>query len=301
MATIFNEVDANKRKSLFILVIFIGLVTLLGYVFGQVSGYGDSLLIFAFLLSVFTSFATFYYSDKIVLAISGAREVPEQENRELHNLVENICIGAGLPKPRIYMIEDSAMNAFATGRDPQHAVVCFTSGIVSKLSRTELEGVVAHELSHVKNFDIRYMALVSVLAGMVTLLADWFLRSLWWGRGRRNSEREGGQLGALMFLVAVVLALLSPLFAMLIQFAVSRKREFLADASGVLITRYPEGLASALEKLAKDKEPLEAANRATEPLYIVNPFHSKEVGGWLAGLFNTHPPLAERIKILRSM
>jgi len=301
MATIFNEVDSNKRKSLLILGVFIALVTLMGYVFGVVSGNGDSLLILAFLFSVVTSFASFYYSGQIVLAISGAREVPEAENPELHHLVENICIGAGLPKPKVYMINDTAMNAFATGRDPQHAVVCFTSGIVSKLNRTELEGVVAHELSHVKNYDIRYMALVSVMAGMVTLLADWFLRNLWWGRGRRNNDRESGQIGAILLIVAIVLAVLSPIFAMLVQFAISRRREFLADASGVLITRYPEGLASALEKLAADKEPLEAANRATEPLYIVNPFYGKEVGGWLTGLFNTHPPLSERIKILRSM
>lgn len=299
--TIYNEIDSNKRKSLLILVIFVAFVTFLGYIFGQVSGNGDSLLILAFIFSMLISLGTFYYSDKIVLAISGAREVPENENPELHHLVENICIGAGLPKPKVYMIEDTAMNAFATGRDPQHAVICFTSGIVEKLNRMELEGVVAHELSHIKNYDVRYIALVSVLAGTVTLLADWFLRSLWWGRGRKSNDRENGQLGAILFLVAIILAILSPIFAMLVQFAISRKRELLADASGVLITRYPEGLASALEKLAQDKEPLEAANRATAPLYIVNPFKGKDVGGWLTGLFSTHPPLEERIKILRSM
>ncbi|MCL5004112.1 MAG: M48 family metalloprotease [Patescibacteria group bacterium] len=300
MPTIYREIAENKRKSILLVAVFIFLITALGYVFGYVFGYGQGLIIFAFVFSVLASLGSFYYSDKIVLAVSGAREVLPLENPTLHNLVEAVAIGAGLPKPRVFMINDPAMNAFATGRDPQHAVVCYTSGIVERLDRVELEGVTAHELSHIKNYDVRYMALVAVLAGMITLLSDWFLQSLWWG-GRRRDDREEGQAGAVIFLIAVVLALLSPLFATLIQLAVSRKRELLADADGVLVTRFPEGLASALEKLKGDSRPLSVANKATAHLYIVNPFKGKNLSGWFAGLFDTHPPLEERIKILRSM
>lgn len=299
--TIYNQIDSNKGKSFLLIFLFVALITGLVYLFGRVSGSGAGLVPLAFAFSLLTSIGSYYFSDKIVLAISGAKEVKESEDPTLHHLVENVCLGAGLAKPKIYLIDDSAMNAFATGRDPEHAVICFTSGIVAGLERLELEGVVAHELSHVKNYDIRYMALVSVLVGVVTLLSDWFLRSLWWGGRKRDNEREGGQIGAILFLLAVVLALLSPLFASLIQLAVSRKRELLADASGALITRYPEGLARALEKLSRDKEPLEAANKATAHLYIVNPLKGQNFVGWFAGLFDTHPPLAERIKALRSM
>lgn len=298
--TIYNQIDSNKRRSFALLVLFIILVSFLGYIFARAAGFGEGVVLLAFAFSVLTSIGSFYYGDKIVLAISGARELAEKENPYLHHLVENVCLGAGMLKPKIYSIEDTAMNAFATGRDPKHAVICFTTGIVDKLEKLELEGVVAHELSHVKNYDIRYMALVSVLVGVVTLLSDWFLRSLWWNRGKRN-DRESGQFGAVLFIIALVLAILSPLFATLIQLAVSRKREFLADASGALITRYPEGLARALQKLARDKEPLEAANKATAHLYIVSPLKGQDLVGWFAGLFNTHPPIGERIKILRSM
>lgn len=298
---IYGQIDSNKNKSFLLLFIFVGLITASAFVFGRVSEAGPSLVPLAFVFSTLTALGSYYWSDRIVLAISGAKELPLEQNPTLHHLVENICVGAGLPKPKIYMIEDSAMNAFATGRDPKHAVICFTTGIVEKLERLELEGVIAHELSHVKNYDIRYMALVTVLVGIVTLLSDWFLRSLWWsGRGRSRSK-EGNSGAGILIIVAVVLAVLSPIFATLIQLAVSRKRESLADASGVLITRYPEGLAKALEKLAADKEPLEAANKATAHLYIVNPLKDQKLVGWFAGLFNTHPPLSERIKALRAM
>lgn len=299
--TIYSQIDSNKRKSFLILVFFVVLITFLGYVFGRTTGYGPSMIWLAFAFSTLTSLGSFYYSDKIVLAISGAYPILEKHNPGLHHLVENVCIGGGIPKPKIYMIDDSAMNAFATGRDPHHAVICLTTGIVEKLEKLELEGVVAHELAHIKNFDTAYMTLVSVLVGVVTLLSDWFLRNLWWGGGKSRSKDRGGKEGAFLFLIAFVLALLSPIFAMLIQFAISRKREFLADAAGVLITRYPEGLAKALEKLALDKEPLEAANKATAHLYIVNPLKGQELVGWLARFFNTHPPIKERINILRAM
>jgi heat shock protein HtpX len=203
--------------------------------------------------------------------------------------------------PKIYIIEDSAPNAFATGRDPEHAVVAVTTGILEKLNKLELEGVIAHELSHVKNYDTRLMAIVSILVGVVALMADYFMRSLWFGGRRDDDERGSGQLQLIFLAVGIVLAILSPIIATLIQLAISRKREFLADASGALLTRYPEGLASALEKIAKDKEPLEVANNATAHLYIANPFKGKEVTHWFSSLFDTHPPIEERIKILRSM
>jgi len=202
--------------------------------------------------------------------------------------------------PRLYVIEDTAMNAFATGRDPQHAVVVATTGILSKLNRTELEGVVGHELSHIRNYDIRLMGIVTILIGIVTLLADFFLRSSIYG-GRRRSRDEGNQLQAIFIVIGVILALLSPLIANLIKLAISRRREFLADASSASLTKYPEGLARALEKLSTDREPLEAANKATAHLYIVNPLKNHhDAIGWFAGLFNTHPPVEERIKALRS-
>lgn len=298
---IYSQIDSNKNKSFFLLFIFVVLITALAFVFGRVSQAGPSLVPLAFAFSTITALGSYYWSDRIVLAISGAKELPLSQNPILHHLVENICVGAGLPKPKIYIIEDTAMNAFATGRDPNHAVICFTTGIVEKLERLELEGVVAHELSHVKNFDIRYMALVTVLVGIVMLLSDWFLRSLWWGGRGRSRSKEESSGGGILLLIAVVLAFLSPIFALLIQLAVSRKRESLADASGVLVTRYPEGLARALEKLAADKEPLEVANKATAHLYIVNPLKGQSFIGWFGGLFNTHPPIEERIKTLRLM
>ena len=201
--------------------------------------------------------------------------------------------------PKIYIINDSAPNAFATGRDPNHSVVCVTTGILDKLDKIELEGVIAHELSHVRNYDIRLMAIVVILVGLVALLADIFMRSLWYGGNRRRDDKGSSQ--GIFLLIGIILAILSPLIATLIQLAVSRKREFLADASGALLTRYPEGLASALEKISADKEPLEVANNATAHLYIANPFKGKIQGSWFSNLFNTHPPIEERIKILRSM
>jgi heat shock protein HtpX len=205
--------------------------------------------------------------------------------------------------PKLYVIDDTAMNAFATGRDPDHAVICATTGILSRLNRTELEGVIAHELSHVKNYDIRLMSIVTVLVGLIALLADWMLRLASWGGGRRrNSDEGGGQLQIVFFIAGLVLALLSPLIAQLIQLAISRRREFLADASGAAITKYPEGLARALEKISADREPLEAANKATAHLYIANPLkNTKGSIGWFAGLFDTHPPIEERLKALRSL
>lgn len=298
--SIYSQIDANKRKTWLIMAFFIALITFVAYVFGQASGYGLSWAGMALIISGIFTFGSFYWSDKLVLVISGAHQIKEKDNPLLFRTVENLCIGTGLPMPKIYIIDDSAPNAFATGRDPKHAVICATTGLLDKLEKLELEGVIAHELSHVKNYDTRLMGIVAILVGMVAFLADWFMRSLWWGGGRRE-ERENQGLSGLLVLLGIIFAILSPLMATLIQLAISRQREFLADASGALLTRYPEGLAQALEKIAKDKEVLETATNATAHLYIVNPFKGKDFSAWFAGLFNTHPPVGERIKILRAM
>lgn len=298
--TIYSAISSNKTKTWLIMGLFIILVTTLAYVFGKALGDGLSIVGFALIFSGIMSFASYYYSDKLILTMSGARQIQKKDNPELFRIVENLCIGAGIPMPKIYVMDDSAPNAFATGRDPKHAVVCATTGILNKLNKAELEGVIAHELSHIGNYDTRLMAVVSILVGVVALLADFFTRSLWFGGGRRDRE-DRGNAQSIFLLIGIILAILSPIIATLIQLTVSRKREFLADASGALLTRYPEGLASALEKISQDREPLEAANNATAHLYIINPFKDKNIGNWFAGLFNTHPPVEERIRILRSM
>lgn len=297
--TIYSQVESNARKTWVVMGLFMVFITTLAFVLGKALGDGISIVGFALIFSGLASFLSYYYSDKIILSMSKATRITKKEEHpELFRTVENLCIASGMPLPHIYIIQDSAPNAFATGRDPRHAVVCVTTGILQKLNKIELEGVIAHELSHIKNYDIRLMSIVVVLVGVVTLLADFFMRSLWYGGQRRS---RSGNTHAIFLLIGIVFAILSPLIATLFQLSISRKREFLADASGVLLTRYPEGLASALEKLAKDKEPLEVANNATAHLYIVNPFKDKSTHNWLASLFNTHPPLQERVKVLRSM
>jgi len=300
----YKDIDSNKRRTVFLLGFFLIFVIGFGYLLSWVFD-NQLILIIAVIIAVVQALVSYYYSDSITLAISGAKEVPRKEPfLELHRLVENLSITAGLPKPRIYLIEDSAPNAFATGRDPKHAVVCVTSGLLEKLNKTELEGVIAHELSHVGNYDIRLMTIIVVLVGVVALLSDFFLRWTWFGGRRRSDGEGGGQIQLIIFIVAIVLAILAPLAATLIQLAISRKREFLADATGALLTRYPAGLASALEKIAQDREPLEAANKATAHLYIESPFKEGDDHGgrsWFAGLFDTHPPVEERIKRLEGM
>ena len=297
---IYSQISSNKMKTWLIITLFVAFITTIVFVYGKVSGGGLSYAGVALIISGIMGFTSYYYSDKMILGMSSARQIQKKDHPELFRTVENLCIGEGIPMPKIYIINDSAPNAFATGRDPKHAVVCVTTGILDKLNKAELEGVISHELSHIRNYDIRLMSIVVILVGLVALLADFFMRSLWHGGGRKNS-REGGNVQGILMLIGIVLAVLSPVIATLIQLAISRKREFLADASGVLITRYPEALASALEKIAKDKEPLEAANNATAHLYIENPFKGKISGSWFSNLFNTHPPVEERIKILRSM
>lgn len=282
---------------------FVAFIVGATYVMAYGLGYGLDLVGLALIVSGLMSFASYWWSDKIILTISGAKEAKRNEYFDFYTVVENLCIGQRLPKPKLFVIEDTAMNAFATGRDPDHAAICCTTGILDRLNRSELEGVLAHELSHVRNYDIRLMSIVTVLVGMIALLADWFLRMTYWGGGRRrrNSE-EGGQLQLILFAIGIVLALLSPLIANLIKLAISRRREFLADASGAGMTKNPEGLARALEKISQDTEPLEAANKATAHLYISDPLRNLRGGvGMFAGLFATHPPIQERIKALRSL
>ena len=272
--------------------------------FGVYNGYEPGGLGYfgvALIFSGVSTFISYYYSDKIVLGISGARVANSKEDKLFTQVAENLCIGAGIPKPKLYVIQDSAPNAFATGRDPEHAVVCATTGLLSKLTRTELEGVLAHEISHIRNYDIRLMSVVSVMVGLIALLGDWFLRARFWGGSRRDNDNNSA--GAIIMVVGIIFALLSPIIAQLIQLAVSRRREFMADAGSVEITRQPQGLISALVKISSDTEPLEAANKATAHLYIVNPFKDRtnKAISRMASLFNTHPQVAERIKVLKSM
>lgn len=284
------------------MVLFVVFITTILYVFGKATGYGLSYAGLGLIIAGFTSIGSYYWSDKLVLATSGAEEIKKKDNPTLFHIIENLSLGDGLPMPRVYMVNDPSPNAFATGRDPKHAVVCVTSGLLAKMNKAELEGVIAHELSHVKNFDTRLMGIVAILVGFVAIIADFFMRSLWWGGLRsRDNDREDNGVQGIFLVIGIVFAILSPIIATLIQLAVSRKREFLADASGALLTRYPEGLANALEKIASDSTPVRNASNATAHLYIANPFKGKSAKTWFASLFDTHPPIEERIKILRSM
>jgi heat shock protein HtpX len=297
---IYDAVAANRWRTVALITLFTGLLVALGYVVGEVfaPGGGVAMVPAAIGLSGVSATASYFAGDKLVLAQSQARELASSEEPQLRNIVETLSIGLGIPPPRIYLIDDSAPNAFATGRDPKHASIAVTRGLIDKLDRTEMEGVIAHELSHVGNHDIRVMLLVTVLVGTIALLSDWMLRSFaWGGGGRRGRDRSGG--GGIILIIAIALAILTPIVATLIKLAVSRQREYLADASGAMLTRYPAGLASALRKIADDKEALEVANKATASLYIANPL--KDAPRAFDGLFDTHPPIAERIRRLEAM
>ena len=295
---IYDAVAANRWRTVALITVFTGLLIALGYVVGEVfaPGGGVAMVPAALGLSGVSATASYFAGDKLVLAQSQARELAAGEETQLRNIVETLSIGLGIPPPRIYLIDDTAPNAFATGRDPKHASIAVTRGLIDKLDRTEQEGVIAHELSHVGNHDIRVMLLVTVLVGTIALLSDWMFRSFAFGGGRRGRDRGGG---GIILIIAIALAILTPIIAMLIQFAVSRQREYLADASGALLTRYPPGLASALRKIAADKEALEVANKATASLYFANPL--KDAPRAMDGLFDTHPPIAERIRRLEAM
>ncbi len=295
---IYKSIRVNKWKSWLIIVLFIIFALTVGYVIGEATGYGYPFTTGVFIFSVFYAFGSFFFSDKIVLGTNRAKKIKKENNPELYRIVENLSIASGNPMPNVYVINDPAPNAFATGRDPKHASIAVTTGLQEKLSKIELEGVIAHELSHVKNYDTRLLMITAVLVGFVALLADIFTRSLFWGGIRKD---ENNKTGAIFLLAGIILAILAPIFASLIQLSVSRKREYLADASGALLTRYPEGLASALEKISSDKNEMRSSSSATAHLFIASPFKEKNLKSKISGLFSTHPPIEERVRILRSM
>jgi len=294
---VYNSISSNKWKTWLIMLFFVAFITTLVYVMSKAMGL--SVVGFtgiALVISGIMSIGSFYYSDKMVIATTGAKPIQKHDFPHYWRAVENLSIASGLPMPKVYVINDASPNAFATGRDPKHAVVAATTGLLNMMNEAELEGVIAHELSHIKNFDIRLAGVLAILVGFVAILSDMFVRISFFS----NSDDNRGN--AIFMIVALVLAILSPIAATLIQLSISRKRELLADASGVLLTRYPEGLASALEKLAADHTAPKHASNATAHLFIENPFDNKKnVKNMFTGLFNTHPPLEERIKILRAM
>jgi heat shock protein HtpX len=297
MINVYERVDQNKRRSLLIMVLFIIFIVAFVWVLSELLGYGPGMVGIGLIFAGVMSFSSYWWGDKIILTISGARPADRTKDFNFYTVAENLSIAAQIPMPKLYVIEDSAPNAFATGRDPEHAVVCATTGLLKKLDRTELEGVVAHELSHIRNYDIRLMSIVTILVGMVVLLGDWLLRGAVYGRRGRGK----GSASGLLMLLGIILAILSPLIAQLMRLAISRRREFLADASAVMLTRFPDGLARALEKISQDKEPLEAANKATAHLYIINPLKGQKLTAKFTKLFNTHPPVGERIRLLKEM
>lgn len=295
----YNEIASNKWKSIALITSFLVLVIGLGWVF-SVAFEEPVILPIAVAIAVLQALIDYYKGDKIALAMSGAKIAPRKDPYlTLHREVENIAIASGLPKPKIYVIEDSALNAFATGRTPEKASIAVTTGLLQTLKKRELEGVLAHEMAHIGNYDIRVMTIVVVLVGIVSIMSDFFMRSLWWGGERRSRDNNNGQ--AIMLVVAIVAAIIAPIIAVLIQLAVSRKREYLADSTASLITRFPEGLASALETISRDHHHLKRASSATNHLFISNPLKDEEKSSWFANLFSTHPPIQERIRRLRGM
>jgi len=290
----YNQIDSNKRKTVLLFVLFFSFVLGISVFLAEFMDYGYGIVVIAFLFTVTTSFVSYFKSDAIALKSTGAKEITKEENPYVYRMVENLCISTGLPTPKVHIIPSPALNAFATGRDPEHASIALTTGIINALENEELEGVIAHELSHVKNYDIRIMTVVVVLVGTLALLSDLIFRMRLFGGGKKDSESGG--FGGAMAIVGIVLIVLSPIIAEIIKLAISRKREFLADASSALMTRYPEGLARALEKIQSSPEKLTTANSATAHLFISNPFK-----GGVSKLFSTHPPIEERIKALRGM
>jgi heat shock protein HtpX len=301
MQTLYSQAESNIRKTWMLISLFLGMILALGWIFSQVYD-APGILVIAVIFSTCMSLASYWWSDKIVLSIHKAQPIEKKDSPELYRIVENLSITMGLPMPRIFLIPSEAMNAFATGRDPQHGVVAVTGGLLAALEKTELEGVLAHEMSHIGNRDTLVSTVVAILAGFVVLLSDWFMRFSFFGSRRRDDREGGGNAGLILMVLGIILAILAPLAAQMIQFAVSRKREFLADASGALVTRYPEGLARALEKISK-RPGVEMASNAVAHLYIESPFGVNAGGktNWLAKLFMTHPPVEERIAALRDM
>jgi heat shock protein HtpX len=304
----YEEISRNKRNSFILVVVFVAGVIFLGYILGEAAGFGPAAMIFAFILAAIFALTGYFKGDKIVLAVSRARPAKREEYPQLYNVTEELTIASGLPMPALYIIpDDDAPNAFATGRDPKHSSIAVTTALLNRLNRAELQGVLAHELSHVGDYDILFATLIGVLVGTVAMLSDFFLRYMFWtGGGRRRSRSRSssssGGGGGIIMVVAIILAILAPLFALIIQLAVSRQREYLADANAALMTRYPEGLAAALEKISRNPGTLEVSNRATEHLYIISPIKNlRDREQKKKSLFSTHPPVADRIRRLREM
>src|SRR3989344_972385 len=289
----YEQIEQNNRNTIFLFAAFSLLIISLSWVLGEyIFGIGSAGLVIGAIFLIVYSLINYFFADKIVLAVSGAREVKKEEYPYLFNIIEGLSIAAGIPKPRAYVIDDTALNAFATGRDPQHAMIVVTTGMLQKLNRQELEGVIAHEMSHIQNYDIRVMTITTVFVGLSVLLSDLILRSVLWGNNRRDDKA-----GLILIVIGLALAILTPIIATVIKLAISRQREYLADASSALLTRNPDGLASALEKISGDREILEAANKATAHLYIDNPLKGRK--GLFDNMFSTHPPIAERVARLR--
>ncbi len=295
---LYTQAESNIRKTWFYLSFFFLLIIGTGWVISYFME-SPAILYLAVILSLILNFFAYWYSDKVVLSFSRAKPIEKRDSPELYRLVENLCLTAGLPLPKIYIIDSAQPNAFATGRDKNHAVVAITRGLLEKLERVELEGVIAHELAHIGNKDMLLQTIIVVLVGMIVIMTDFFFRITFWSGGRsRGGKRDGA---GYMVLIALPLAVLAPFLAQLMKLAISRKREYLADSCGALLTRYPEGLARALEKISSDPNPLKTANNATSHLYIASPFRGEEKSSWLHKLFMTHPPAEERIRILRGM
>jgi len=301
--TFYSQIAANKRNSFLLTLVIVVLFALLGFSIGYAIG-GDVtsalfVMVIALVVGALISAGSYFSGDSLVLAASSAKEVDASAAPQLMNVIQELAIAANIPMPKVYIIDDTAPNAFATGRDPQHASVAITTGLLEKLDREELQGVIGHELSHVRNFDIRFALIVGVMVGAIAILADFFLRFTFWGGGRRSNREGGGGAQAIVFIIAIVLAILAPLISRFIQLAVNRQREYLADASSVELTRNPYGLERALAKISSDPEVLEVANRGTQHMYFTNPIKKFEARS--SGLMSTHPPILDRINRLRQL
>lgn len=299
--TIYNQISNNKVRTWVIFFLFVFIVTGFFFLIGKLFDSSNSYIIFGLFFSFLSTAVSYFYSDKIILFTVGARSANKKDYFDFYTVTENLAHASGLPMPKIYVIDDPSPNAFATGRGPKHAVVCVTTGLLNKLNRTELEGVIAHELSHIKNYDILLSSIVAVLVGTVSLVSNWLTRSLWWGGLQSRDREDRDNINPIMIILAIIALIITPIVATLIQLAISRKREFLADASGALLTRYPEGLARALEKISGDPNPLRSATTSTAHIFISNPFKQHKASSWVVSLFSTHPPIEERVRILRNM
>ncbi|KKQ37422.1 MAG: Protease HtpX-like protein [Candidatus Roizmanbacteria bacterium GW2011_GWA2_37_7] len=294
--SIYSEISHNRQKTYVIFGLFLLLFTGFFYLVGNAYGNANSYAVLGFVIAFASSVGSYFYSDKIVLSTTRARPARKEEFFDLYTVTENLSLAAGIPMPKVYVIDDPSPNAFATGRNPKHAVVCATTGLLQMLGRSELEGVIAHELSHIRNYDILVSTITAVLVGTIALTADWIMRSFWWSSGNKDRNKS-----PIIFILLIVALILTPIVATLIQLAVSRRREYLADASGALLTRYPDGLANALEKISSYPRGVQSATSSTAHLFFSNPFKKGDRASWLTNLFSTHPPAEKRIEILRSM